>query len=105
MRVQSADRTVEGREWAMGADQEGAGVAPIAPRDQEGVVVEALPSRLYRVELESKEQIVAHASHEPRRNFVRILIGDRVLVAVSSRNRSRGRIIERRRERRPRGSQ
>ena len=45
---------------------------------------------LYRVELESKERIVAHVSHEPRRNFVRILMGDRVRVAVSARDRTRG---------------
>jgi translation initiation factor IF-1 len=73
--------------------------------EQEGVVVEALPNALYRVELESKERIVAHASHQPRRNFVRILIGDRVLVTVSPRNRLRGRITERRPERRLRGHQ
>lgn len=63
----------------------------------DGVVIETLPNALYRVELESKERIVAHVSHEPRRNFVRILMGDRVRVAVSSRNRTRGRITQRRR--------
>ena len=73
--------------------------------EHEGVVVEALPNALYRVELESKERIVAHASHQPRWNFVRILIGDRVLVTVSPRNRLRGRITERRHERRVRGNQ
>ena len=73
--------------------------------EQEGVVVEALPNALYRVELESKEQIVTHTSRQGRRNFVRILIGDRVLVTVSPRNRTRGRITERRHERRLRGSQ
>ena len=62
----------------------------------EGVVIETLPNALYRVELESKERIVAHVSHAPRRNFVRILMGDRVMVAVSSRNRTRGRITQRR---------
>ena len=62
----------------------------------DGVVIETLPNALYRVELESKERIVAHVSHEPRRNFVRILMGDRVRVAVSSRNRTRGRITQRR---------
>jgi len=61
----------------------------------DGVVIETLPNALYRVELESKERIVAHVSHEPRRNFVRILMGDHVRVAVSSRNRTRGRITQR----------
>lgn len=44
----------------------------------EGVIVEALLNALYRVELESKEKIVAYLSREPRRNFIRLLIGDRV---------------------------
>ena len=61
----------------------------------EGVVIETLPQALYRVELESKERIVAHVSHGPRRNFVRILMGDRVRVAVSARDRTRGRITRR----------
>ena len=43
----------------------------------------------------SKERIVAHVSHEPRRNFVRILMGDRVRVTVSARDRTRGRITRR----------
>ena len=45
--------------------------------EDEGVVVEALPRALYRVELASREQIVAHASRDAQRNFVRILVGDR----------------------------
>lgn len=61
----------------------------------DGVVIETLPNALYRVKLESKERIVTHVSHEPRRNFVRILMGDRVRVAVSARNRTRGRIMQR----------
>jgi translation initiation factor IF-1 len=63
--------------------------------ERQGVVIEALPSALFRVELDTKEQIVAHLSNEPRRNFVRILAGDRVTVAVSPRNRTRGRITSR----------
>ena len=63
----------------------------------EGVVVEALPSALFRVELETREHVVAHLSGEPRRNFVRILVGDRVMVTLSLRNRTRGRITSRRR--------
>ena len=61
----------------------------------EGVVIETMPHALYRVELESKERIVAHVLHAPRRNFVRILMGDRVTVAVSTRDRTRGRITQR----------
>ena len=60
-----------------------------------GIVIEALPNALYRVELESKTRVVAHVTGAPRRNFVRILTGDRVAVAVSTRNRTRGRITRR----------
>ena len=65
------------------------------PERESGVVIEALPNALYRVELESKTEVVAHVTGAPRRNFVRILIGDRVAVAVSPRNRTRGRITRR----------
>ena len=61
----------------------------------EGVVIEALPRALYRVERTSHERIVAHASRDPRRNFVWILVGDRVSVARAPRNRARGRIMVR----------
>ncbi len=61
----------------------------------EGFVIETLPRALFRVELESKVRITAHLTKEPRRNFVRILQGDRVKVAVSSRNPTRGRITAR----------
>ena len=64
--------------------------------EQEGVVIEALPSALFLVELDSKARIVAHSSSEPTRNFVRILVGDRVTVILSPRNRTRGRITSRR---------
>ena len=63
--------------------------------EDEGVVVEALPRALYRVELASREHIVAHASRDAQRNFVRILVGDRVIVARAPRNRTRGRITRR----------
>ena len=63
--------------------------------EREGIVVEALPNALFLVELDSKEQVVAHLSGEPRRNFVRILTGDRVTVTLSPRNRTRGRITSR----------
>jgi translation initiation factor IF-1 len=38
---------------------------------------------------------VAHASGDARRNFIRILVGDRVRVALSPRDVTRGRIVER----------
>jgi translation initiation factor IF-1 len=64
-------------------------------REVPGVVAEQLPSALYRVTLDSGHQVVAHIAGARRGNFVRILVGDRVLVALSARDATRGRIVER----------
>jgi translation initiation factor IF-1 len=60
-----------------------------------GTVAEQLPKALYRVTLDSGHEVTAHLSGDPRRNFIRILAGDRVLVALSARDLRRGRIVER----------
>jgi translation initiation factor IF-1 len=60
-----------------------------------GVVMEQLPKALFRVRLDSGHDVVAHLSGDPRRNFIRILTGDRVNVALSPRDVKRGRIVER----------
>ena len=57
-------------------------------------VVELLPSAMYRVELETREQVLAHAVGATARNFVRIRPGDRVQVALSPHDRTRGRITK-----------
>ena len=59
-----------------------------------GVVMEQLPSALFRVALESGHEVIAHPSGDARRNFIRILVGDRVRVALSPRDVTRGRIVE-----------
>jgi translation initiation factor IF-1 len=64
-----------------------------------GTVLEILPSAVYRVELESREQVLAHAAGVRERNFVRLRPGDRVKVEVSPYDRTRGRILEVFRER------
>lgn len=64
-------------------------------REVPGVVMEQLPSALYRVVLDSGHEVLAHVAGDCRGNFVRILDGDRVLVAISPRDRTRGRIMER----------
>jgi len=56
----------------------------------EARVVEALPNAVFRVELENKHQVLAHISGKMRKNFIRILPGDKVLVEVT-----RGRITYR----------
>jgi translation initiation factor IF-1 len=59
-----------------------------------GTVVELLPSAMYRVELETREQVVAHLVGTTARNFVRVRPGDRVRVALSPHDRTRGRITQ-----------
>jgi translation initiation factor IF-1 len=62
-----------------------------------GVVTEALPHALYRVRIETGGGgvITAHIADRMDRNFVRILVGDRVTVEVSPVDIGRGRIVER----------
>jgi translation initiation factor IF-1 len=65
-----------------------------AERTGEGLVVELLPSALVRVRLEGEHQLIAHLPSTQRANFVRLRIGDRVRVALSAIDRTRGRILE-----------
>lgn len=58
-----------------------------------GTVTEALPSGLYRVVIDRQRQVTAHAPGGPGRTFIRVLIGDRVLVKLSPRDLTRGRIV------------
>jgi translation initiation factor IF-1 len=62
------------------------------PRLTEGVVVEALPSALYRVDVDG-HRITAHIAGGLERNFVRLLVGDRVAVALTEKDLTRGRIV------------
>jgi translation initiation factor IF-1 len=66
----------------------------MAERTAEGLVVELLPSALVRVRLEGEHHLVAHLPSSQRTNFVRLRVGDRVLVAVSNQDRTRGRVLE-----------
>ena len=63
-------------------------------RTAEGTVVELLPSSLVRVRLEGEHQLIAHLPSTQRSNFVRLRVGDRVRVALSVQDRTRGRILE-----------
>lgn len=61
----------------------------------EGVVLEALPNAMFRVELANKHRILAHVSGRMRKHFIRILPGDRVLVELSLYDLTKGRITYR----------
>ena len=58
-------------------------------------VIEPLPNAMFRVELENKHQVLAHISGKMRKNFIRILPGDRVAVELSPYDLTRGRIVYR----------
>jgi translation initiation factor IF-1 len=60
-----------------------------------GVVREALPNSMFRVELENTHRVLAHVSGKMRKNFIRILTGDRVLIELSPYDLTRGRITYR----------
>ncbi len=60
-----------------------------------GLVLEQLPAALYRVKLEGGQLVTAHIADRMDRNFIRVLVGDRVRLELSPVDRGRGRIIER----------
>lgn len=63
--------------------------------EMEGTVLEALPNAQFRVELENGMVILAHISGKIRKNFIRILPGDRVKLELSPYDLTRGRITYR----------
>jgi translation initiation factor IF-1 len=54
-----------------------------------------LPRGLYRVSLDGGTDVTAHATAGPKRNFVRLVVGDRVTVELTARDVARGRIVRR----------
>ena len=61
----------------------------------EATVIEPLPNAMFRLSLENEHQVLAHISGKMRKNFIRILTGDRVLVELSPYDLTRGRIVYR----------
>ncbi len=58
-------------------------------------VIEPLPNAMFRVQLENKHEVLAHISGKMRKNFIRILAGDKVAVELSPYDLTRGRIVYR----------
>ena len=63
----------------------------------EGIVKEALPNAMFRIELQNGHIIMAHLSGKMRKHYIRIVPGDSVKVALSPYDLDRGRIIFRQR--------
>lgn len=60
-----------------------------------GTVIETLPNAMFRVELDNKHRVLAHISGKMRKNFIRILPGDKIKVELSPYDLTRGRIVYR----------
>ncbi len=63
----------------------------------EGVVTESLPNAMFRVDLDNGFTVLAHVSGKIRRNYIKILLGDRVLVELTPYDLTKGRIVYRQR--------
>jgi len=75
----------------------GGNVAKEEAIEVEGVVREALPNTMFRVELKAGHVILAHLSGKMRKHYIKIVPGDTVKVALSPYDLTRGRIIYRER--------
>ena len=63
--------------------------------EMDGVVMETLPNTMFRVELENGHVVTAHISGRMRKNYIRILTGDKVKVELTPYDLSKGRITYR----------
>lgn len=61
----------------------------------EGTVIEALPATQFQVELDNGHKVLAYLSGKMRRFYIRILLGDRVILEMSPYDMNRGRIVYR----------
>jgi translation initiation factor IF-1 len=61
--------------------------------EMEGTVVETLPNTMFRVELDNGHVVTAHISGKMRKNYIRILTGDKVTVQLTPYDLSKGRIV------------
>jgi translation initiation factor IF-1 len=67
------------------------------PLEVEGVVTEALANTRFRVQLDSGHTVIAHVAGRMRKNFIRIVPGDKVRVEMSLYDLTKGRITYRER--------
>ncbi len=62
---------------------------------QEGVVLEALPSTLFKVKLDDGKEVLAHLSGKMRLHYIKVLPGDRVRLEMTPYDETKGRIVHR----------
>jgi len=63
--------------------------------EMDGIVTETLPNTMFRVQLENGHVVTAHISGRMRKNYIRILTGDKVTVQLTPYDLSKGRITYR----------
>ncbi len=61
--------------------------------EMQGTILEMLPNTMFRVELDNGHTVIAHISGKMRKNYIRILTGDKVTVEMTPYDLSKGRII------------
>jgi len=70
--------------------------SPMAKEDSiemQGTILDTLPNTMFRVELENGHVVTAHISGKMRKNYIRILTGDKVTVQLTPYDLSKGRIV------------
>ncbi|AQX18861.1 bacterial translation initiation factor 1 (bIF-1) [Bartonella sp. CDC_skunk] len=60
-----------------------------------GIVTELLPNAMFRVKLENDHEIIAHTAGRMRKNRIRVLVGDKIMVEMTPYDLSKGRITYR----------
>jgi translation initiation factor IF-1 len=63
--------------------------------DFDGEIVEVLPNAMFRVKLDNGHVIIAYTAGRMRKNRIRVLLGDRVKVEMSTYDLSKGRVVHR----------
>lgn len=65
-----------------------------AGKEVEAEVIEILPHATFQLRLANEDRVIAHLAGATKTNFVRLRPGDRVMVAISPHDRTRGRILK-----------
>ncbi|MBE6422665.1 MAG: translation initiation factor IF-1 [Succinivibrio dextrinosolvens] len=60
--------------------------------EMQGTILETLPNTMFRVQLENGHIVMAHISGKMRKNYIRILTGDKVTVQITPYDLTKGRI-------------
>lgn len=61
--------------------------------EMEGTILDTLPNTMFRVELDNGHIVTAHISGRMRKNYIRILTGDRVKIEMTPYDLTKGRIV------------